>query len=72
MGTSNVQIVERTTVNITGLKTIISTSTNECVFCTTSGTLKINGTCLVVSALDLTAGTITLTGTIWGVNYTSI
>ena len=72
MGTSSVQIVERETVNITGLERIVSTTPCECVFCTTSGTLKINGNSLIISALDTAAGTISITGTIWGVSYTSI
>lgn len=71
MGTSTVSIVDRNTISVTGVNAILSTSCSEVVLVTDAGMLKINGSRLTISTLDLTAGTITLTGVIWGVNYTS-
>lgn len=70
MGTSTVTIVDRNTISVTGIISVVSTSCSEFVISTDTGLLKINGSRLTISALDLCAGTISLTGVIWGVNYT--
>ena len=71
MGTSTVTITDRESVSVTGLTSIISTSCSTCVLNTDTGVLKINGSRLTIESIDLTAGTITISGAIWGVNYTS-
>lgn len=71
MGTSTVTITDRNTISVSGVISVVSTSCSEFVLSTDTGLLKINGSRLMVTTLDLTAGTITITGVVWGVNYTS-
>ena len=71
MGTSIVTITDRESISITGLTSIVSTSCSQCVLNTDTGILKINGSRLTIESIDLSAGTVTISGAVWGVNYTS-
>ena len=71
MGTSTITITDRGTINVTGITSIIASSCSEIILMTDAGVLKINGSRLTISDLNLAGGAITITGVFWGANYTS-
>lgn len=66
---SNVSVINRNLITVNGLKSVIQTLDNECIFYTDMGTVKISGAGLEVLKLSLSMGYVTLTGTFYGINY---
>lgn len=69
MENSEVKVINRNLICVSGLKAVISTMQDECIFKTNFGTLKIVGLNLEILKIDLSNESVVVTGTFCGINY---
>jgi len=68
---SNLTLINRTELNITGIKKVKSTEPSQVIANFNNGAIIISGTNLSVQHLDIKEGVLSLTGNINNIKYTN-